>query len=428
MFPSSIAPPRRVALAGDRRAARWLRLFGPGYLVAVGYMDPGNWATNLAGGSAWGYDLLGVVLLSGLAGMFLQILAARLGIVSGMNLAQATRALSPRGTVVAQWLACEVAICAADLAEVLGAAIALNLLFGLPLSWGVVVTVLDVMLILGLQRAGARRLEAFVVGLIAVVVVSLGYAVAAAQPDWPAVARGFLPTAAVVTTPGMLFVAIGIVGATVMPHNLYLHSALVQSGPAAQDPARRNEAIAAATADSVSALVLAIVVNAAIMILAGAAFHARGSGEVAELQDAHRLLGALTVGGVAGTCFALALLASAQGSSIAATLAGQVVMEGFLRIRLPALARRLLTRGVAVLPALAVTLAYGEGGIARLLIASQVILSLQLPFAVVPLIRYTSSRQVMGAHASPKAVTAVAAALAATVVALNATLLWRLVA
>jgi len=202
----------------------------------------------------------------------------------------------------------------------------------------------------------------------------------------------------------------------------------VQSGPAADDPARRGEAIAAATADSVCALVLAIVVNAAIMILAGAAFHARGTGEVAELQDAHRLLGALTVGGVAGTCFALALLASAQSSSIAATLAGQVVMEGFIRIRLPALTRRLLTRGVAVLPALAVTLAYGEGGIARLLIASQVILSLQLPFAVVPLIRYTSSRQVMGAHASPKAVTAVAAALAATVVALNATLLWRLVA
>jgi manganese transport protein len=402
-----------------------LRLFGPGFMVAVGYMDPGNWATNLAGGSAWGYQLLWVILVSGFAGMFLQVLAARLGIASGLDLAQACRAHSPRGTVVPQWILCEIAICATDLAEVLGAAIALNLLFGVPLAWGVVLTVFDVMLILGLQRAGTRRLEACVAGLIAIVVLSLGYAVAAAQPDWTAVAGGLLPQPAVVTTPGMLFVAIGIIGATVMPHNLYLHSALVRPDSDAA-PARRREAIDGATIDIVCALLLAVAINGSILILAAAAFHARGSGEVAELQDAHRLLATLGVGGVAGTCFALALLASAQSSSIAATLAGQVVMEGFIRIRLPPFARRLLTRGIAVMPALAVTLAYGDGGIARLLIASQVILSLQLPFAMVPLIRYTASRSIMGEHVNPPLVTAIAVAIAVTVVALNATLLWRL--
>jgi manganese transport protein len=422
------APPP-VALGGARRAFSMRRLFGflgPGYLIAVGYMDPGNWATDLAGGSSYGYSLLWIVLLSGLMAMFLQVLAARLGIVTGMDLAQACRAQSRPGTVVWQWLLCEIAICAADLAEVIGTAIALKLLFGLPLAWGVALTVFDVLLVLWLQQRGFRYLEALVISLVAVVVVCLTVTVAAAQPQWREVFAGFLPSTRTVTDPGMLYIAIGIIGATVMPHNLYLHSSIVQSRRIEPGEGERRAALQYATIDIVGALMLAFMINAAILVMAGAAFHAHGQHEIAELQDAHGLLATMTGSAVAGTAFALALLASGQSSSVTATLAGQIVMEGYLRLRVPPWLRRLLTRSLAVVPALFVTLVYGESAIAKLLIASQVVLSLQLPFAIVPLIRYTGSRALMGRHANGRAVTLLATLIAATIVTLNMVLVFKI--
>ena len=416
------------ALPRDRAIFSWRRLFGfigPGYLIAVGYMDPGNWATDLAGGSTYGYALLWIVLLSGLMAMFLQVLAARLGIVTGMDLAQATRARSRPGSVVWQWLLCEVAICAADLAEVIGTAIALKLLFGLPLAWGVALTVLDVLLVLLLQQRGFRYLEAMVIALVAVVVVCMTLTIAMVQPQWREVLQGFVPSAATVTDPGMLYLAIGIIGATVMPHNLYLHSSVVKSRPVDPGAAGTRMALTYATIDIVAALVLAFLINASILVMSAAAFHARGELAVAELQDAHRLLGAMAGGSIAGTAFALALLASGQSSSVTATLTGQIVMEGFLRMAIPPWLRRLVTRAIAVVPALFVTLAYGEASIGKLLIASQVVLSLQLPFAMVPLIRYTSSRAVMGDSANGRLSTWLAGAIAATIIALNAVLVWK---
>jgi len=402
---------------------RTLALLGPGTLVAVGYLDPGNWATDLAGGSRWGYALLWVVALSGAMAMLLQVLAARLGIVSGLDLAQACRAQSSRGSALAQWVACEIALCAADLAEVIGTAVALNLLFGLPLLAGVALTVADVLLVLALQQRGVRRLEAFVAALIATVVVCLAYAVASARPEWRAVLGGFVPTSRTVTDPGMLYIAIGIVGATVMPHNLYLHSSVVQRLRAESGGVDR--AVRRATVDIVGALAIAFVVNAAILVLAAAAFHARGHHAVAELADAHALLSATTAAGFAGTAFAVALLASGQSASLTATLTGQIVMEGFLRMTIPAWARRLLTRGIAVLPALVVIAGWCESAVGRLLVATQVVLSLQLPFAIVPLVRYTASRRLMGAHASGRLTTAVAIGIAALIIVLNAILVLR---
>jgi len=409
----------------------WRRLFGfigPGYLVAVGYMDPGNWATDLAGGAAYGYSLLWVIGLSSGMAMLLQILAARLGIVAGADLAQLCRRHAGPRSCMAQWLLCELAICACDLAEVIGTAVALKLLFGMPLSAGVLLTVLDVLLILWLQQRGMRYLEAFVVSLMGIVFLCFGINLILAQPDWHAVAAGLVPTARTVTDPGMLYLAIGIVGATVMPHNLYLHSSIVQArSPGAGDAGRRS-AIGFATIDVVVALALALLVNGAILVTAAAVFHTSGHQDMANLEDAYRLMGPLTGSALAGVLFALALLAAGQSSSITATLAGQVVMEGFVRLRVPAWQRRLATRALAVVPAFLVTLLCGDEGIGRLLLLSQVVLSLQLPFAMFPLIRFTADPQIMGRFANPRWVTLLAWAAMATIVILNAVLIGKALA
>jgi manganese transport protein len=404
---------------------RILGFIGPGYLVAVGYMDPGNWATDLAGGAGYGYSLLWIIGLSSAMAMLLQVLSARLGIVAQADLAQMTRMHSSRRSATAQWILCEFAICACDLAEVIGTAIALNMLFQIPLSIGVLLTVLDVLVILWLQRFGFRYLEAFVISLLGIVFLCFGINLVLAQPEWAAVAAGFIPSTQTVTDPGMLYLAIGIIGATVMPHNLYLHSSTVQTRRFDTSDEGKRGAIAFATVDVIVALAIALLVNAAILITAAAVFHINGHTEVAELQDAHRLLGPLTGAAVASTLFAVALLAAGQSSSVTATLAGQIVMEGFVQIRIPPWARRLLTRSIAIVPAFIVTAAYGESGIGKLLLFSQVVLSLQLPFAMLPLIRYTSSRAIMGRFASPRPVAFVAWTTMAIIVSLNAILIWR---
>ncbi|HEV7814899.1 MAG TPA: Nramp family divalent metal transporter [Janthinobacterium sp.] len=423
------APPRRSAGLTAPRSGAWLRRMlafaGPGYLVAVGYMDPGNWATDLAGGSAFGYALLWVVLLASLMAMLLQVLAARLGIVTGLDLAQACRSYSHPRTVVWQWLLCEMAICACDLAEVIGTAIGLKLLFGIPLPWGVAITVADVLVILWLQRHGFRYLEALVISLFAIVLACFSVTLALAQPAWSEVGAGFLPSLHTVTDAARLYVAIGIIGATVMPHNLYLHSAAVQRRGVERSRPGKSEALAFAAIDVVIALTLALFVNAAILVTAGAVFHAHGYHQVAELQDAYRLIGPVTGTALAALLFGTALLASGQSSSVTATLAGQIIMEGFLQLKMPTWIRRLATRLLVVAPTLVVTLLYDDAGIARLLILSQVMLSLQLPFAMFPLLRFTSSKKIMGDFASGPAVAAVAWAMMAGVSALNLLLAWR---
>ncbi|MFM9927344.1 Nramp family divalent metal transporter [Variovorax sp. H27-G14] len=425
-FPVSHAAPSAVPLSRSSWLKRMLRFAGPGYLVAVGYMDPGNWATDLAGGSAYGYTLLWIVALSSVMAIFLQVLAARLGIASGLDLAQACRAHSAPRTVVPQWLLCEVAICACDLAEVIGTAIAFKLLFGIPLTWGVALTVLDVFLVLWLQRRGFRYLECVIVSLLAVVTACFGLSLVVAQPQLAGVLAGFVPSKETITNPGMLYVAIGIVGATVMPHNLYLHSSIVQSRDYVRDDAGKRQAMGFATVDIVGALVIAFFINAAILISAAAIFHVNGHHDVADLQDASELLGPITGVALASTVFGIALLASGLSSAVTATLAGQIVMEGFVRLRMPPWARRLLTRSLAIVPAFFVALLYGEAGVTKLLLLSQVVLSLQLPFAMVPLIRFTSSRKVMGRFANRPAVLALAIAIASFIIALNGVLLWRL--
>jgi manganese transport protein len=405
---------------------RLLAFMGPGYLVAVGYMDPGNWATDLAAGSGYGYTLLWVVMLSSLMAILLQTLAVRLGVVTGMDLAQVCRANSSRRSAVAQWLACEVAICACDLAEVIGSAIALKLLFGLPLSWGVALTALDALLVLWLQGKGLRWLEAFIIALLTVIFCCFGAMLILAQPDWAAVAAGLTPGPSVLAEPELLYLATGIIGATVMPHNLYLHSSIVQHRAYVRDKTGKREALKYATADVVIALLFAFFVNAAILIVAGAVFHASGHTEVEGLQDAHRLLAPLLGGGVASFLFALALLASGQSSTLTATMAGQIVMEGFLHLKMPVWRRRLLTRSVAIVPALIAAIWFGENAVARLLVASQVILSLQLPFAVVPLVRYTSQRRIMGAFVNPRWLMAAAILVAALLIGLNLAMLVRM--
>jgi manganese transport protein len=411
-----------VPVAGSP-VRKMLAFAGPGYLVAVGYMDPGNWATDLAGGSAFGYTLLSVILLSNLMAILLQALGARLGIVTGRDLAQACRDHYPRPVANVLWVLCELAICACDLAEVIGTAIALNLLFGIPLVAGVAITVLDVLLILALQSWGFRTLEAVVIALIAVTGVCFAYQLALSQPAIAEVARGFLPTPQIVTDPKMLFIAIGILGATVMPHNLYLHSAIVQTRQYARTDAGRREAIRFATIDSTVALMFALAINAAILIVAASTFHASGHVEVAEIHDAFKLLAPLLGAPLAATLFAVALLASGMNSAVTGTLAGQVVMEGFLNLRLPAWARRLLTRSIAIVPALVVTALWGESGTAQLLILSQVILSMQLPFAVIPLVRFTADRAKMGGFANRGWMLWAAWLAAALIVALNVKLL-----
>ncbi|MBW4330217.1 Nramp family divalent metal transporter [Stakelama sp. CBK3Z-3] len=396
---------------------------GPGFLVAVGYMDPGNWATDLAGGSAFGYTLLSVILLSNLMAIVLQALAARLGIATGRDLASACRDAYSKPVSVALWLLCEIAIVACDLAEVIGTAIGLNLLFGIPLVWGVCLTGLDVLLILMLQRHGFRRIEAFVMALITIIALCFLYELVASRPAIGDMLAGFVPQAQIVHDPAMLYIAIGIIGATVMPHNLYLHSATVQTRAFDQTSEGKRDAAKWATLDSTVALMLALFVNAAILILAAAAFHTIGRTDVAEIQDAYQLLTPTLGAALASTLFAVALLASGQNSTVTATLAGQIVMEGFIRLRLQPWLRRLITRGLAIVPTVIVAAIYGQSGTARLLILSQVILSMQLPFAVVPLVAFTSDRKKMGDLASPVWLRVLAWTIAAIIIVLNIKLL-----
>ena len=396
---------------------------GPGYLVAVGYMDPGNWATDLAGGSAFGYTLLSVILLSNIMAMVLQALSAKLGIVTGRDLAQACRAHYSRSVSLALWVLCELAIVACDLAEVIGTAIALQLLFGIPLVWGVCLTALDVLLILLLQQHGFRKLEAFIIALLIIIAGCFAFELALSQPSISAIAGGLVPTTEIISNPAMLYIAIGILGATVMPHNLYLHSSIVQTRRIDQSPAGKREAIKFATLDSTIALSLALFINASILILAASTFHVAGRTDVAEIQHAYELLTPMLGVGIASTLFAIALLASGQNSTITATLAGQIVMEGFLNIRLPAWQRRLITRLLAIVPAVIVASIYGVSGTAKLLVLSQVILSLQLPFAVVPLVKFTSDRTMMGSFVNPTWLKAAAWIVSATIIGLNIKLL-----
>jgi manganese transport protein len=409
---------------GGHWARRLLAFLGPGYLVSVGYMDPGNWATDLAGGSKFGYTLLSVILLSNLMAILLQALAARLGIATDRDLAQACRASYSRPVNLLLWLVCEAAIIACDLAEVIGTAIALKLLFGIPLIGGALITALDAFLLLLLMNKGFRFLEAFVIALLIVIAVCFSVQIFAAAPPVAAILHGFVPSAEIVTNPEMLYLAIGIIGATVMPHNLYLHSSIVQTRAYARNEEGRRDAIKWATTDSTIALMLALFINAAILIVAAATFHSSGHADVAEIGQAFELLSPLLGLGIASTLFAVALLASGLNSTVTATLAGQIVMEGFLHLRLPNWARRLVTRGIAIVPVVIVTAFYGERGTSLLLVFSQVVLSMQLPFAVIPLVRFVSDRRKMGSFAISRPVAALAWIVAGIIVALNLKLLF----
>jgi len=396
---------------------------GPGYLVAVGYMDPGNWATDLAGGSRFGYTLLSVILMSNLMAVLLQGLASKLGIVTGRDLAQACRDHFSKATGFALWVLCEIAIAACDLAEVIGTAIALNLLFGIPLAWGVGITAFDVLIVLYLQNKGFRLLEALVISLVAVVGACFLFEIIISQPELVGIARGFVPSFDVIANPEMLYIAIGILGATVMPHNLYLHSSIVQTRMYEETTEGKREAVRYAFIDSTIALSFALFINAAILIVAAATFHRSGNTQVAEIQDAYTLLTPLLGVGMASVVFALALLASGQNSTLTGTLAGQIVMEGFLNLRIRPWLRRLITRGIAIVPAAIVAILYGASGTAKLLILSQVILSLQLSFAVFPLVMFTSDRRKMGPFVNPRWLKFLAYAVATVIASLNAWLL-----
>ena len=403
----------------------WRKLLafsGPGYLVAVGYMDPGNWATDLAGGSQFGYTLLSVILLSNLMAILLQSLCAKLGIVMGRDLAQACHDHYSRPVSMVLWVLCEIAICACDLAEVIGTAIALNLLFHIPLLWGVCLTSLDVIVVLYMAHKGFRLLESMVVALMLVIAVCFGLEILFSRPEIGGMLAGLIPSPEIIKNPAMLYVAIGILGATVMPHNLYLHSSIVQTRKYEQNATGKSEAIRFATWDSTIALMLALFINGAILVVAAATFHRQGK-FVAEIQDAHQLLSPMLGVSVAGTLFALALLASGQNSTLTGTLAGQIVMEGFLNLRLRPWLRRLITRALAIIPAVICTAMYGESGTAKLLIFSQVILSLQLPFAVIPLVMFTSDRRKMGDFVNPRWIKILAWMVALLIIVLNAKLL-----
>ena len=414
---------RSVPITGATWWRKILAFAGPGYLVAVGYMDPGNWATDLAGGSRFGYTLLSVILISNLMAVLLQGLASKLGIVSGRDLAQACRDhFSPRVSF-ALWVLCEIAIAACDLAEVIGTAIALNLLFGIPLAWGVGITALDVLIVLYLQNKGFRVLEALVIALIATVGLCFLFELIVSRPELAGVARGFLPSPSILGDPEKLYIAIGILGATVMPHNLYLHSSIVQTRRYDLSREGKREAVRFAFVDSTIALSFALFINAAILIVAAATFHRTGNTQVAEIQDAYQLLSPLLGTGAASIVFALALLASGQNSTLTGTLAGQIVMEGFLNIRIRPWLRRLITRAIAIVPAAIVAILYGESGTAKLLVLSQVVLSLQLSFAVFPLVFFTSDRVKMGEFANSAWLKVLAYLVAFVIAALNAWLL-----
>lgn len=408
-----------VPTRGGRLTRRLMAFLGPGYLVAVGYMDPGNWATSLAGGSAFGYTLLSVVLVSNFMAILLQALSLRLGIAAGRDLAQACRDAFPRPVGFVLWILAEAAIVATDLAEVIGTAIGLNLLFGIPLQIGVVLTALDVFLILWLQGRGFRLLEAVVIALTLLIFACFAIVMAYAQPVLGDVLRGFIPQTDIVRSPDMLYLALGILGATVMPHNLYLHSAVIQTRATGPGRADKLDAIRLGTIDSTIALMFALLVNASILILAAATFNISGRTDVAEIQQAHELLGPALGTALAPVLFAVALLFSGLNSTVTATLAGQIVMEGFINFRMSPWKRRLITRGLAILPAAAVTMLFGESGTARLLVLSQVVLSLQLPFAMIPLVMFTADSVKMNGLPAPRWLTVACWVITLVVVTLN---------
>ena len=422
LAPSLAEVYRTIPVSGATPWRKMLAFAGPGYLVAVGYMDPGNWATDLAGGALFGYSLLSVVLMSNIMAVLLQGLASKLGIVTGRDLAQACRDHYSRPVGFMLWVICELAIAACDLAEVIGTAIALNLLFGIPLTWGIGITALDVLLVLYLQNKGFRLLEALVITLLCTVGACFAALIWMARPPLAGVMFGFAPPRELLDNPAMLYIAMGILGATVMPHNLYLHSSIVQTRKYEETAAGKREAVRFAFLDSTIALSFALFINAAILIVAAASFHTTGNTEVAEIQDAYKLLTPL-LGAGASTVFALALLASGQNSTLTGTLAGQIVMEGFLNIRLRPWLRRLITRGIAIVPAAVVAILYGESGTARLLVFSQVILSMQLSFAVFPLVRFTSDPVKMGEFVNARWLKAAAYLVASIIAALNGWLL-----
>jgi len=421
--PSSTSLPEvHGSIAIPEGAGFWRKLFafaGPGYLVAVGYMDPGNWATDLAGGARFGYTLLSVIMMSNLMAILLQALAARLGIASGRDLAQACRDHYSRPVTILLWVLCEIAIAACDLAEVIGAAIALNLLFGLPLIWGVILTALDVLIVLYLQNRGFRYVEALVVGLILLIAGSFAVEIYLAKPAVGPLLVGFIPRSEVLRNPTMLYIAIGILGATVMPHNLYLHSSIVQTRKYMDTYEGKKEAIRFATIDSSLALMFALFINAAILVMAAAAFHGTGHEAVADIGDAYQLLSPLLGTQLASILFAVALLCSGQNATLTGTLAGQIVMEGFINLRLRPWLRRLITRLIAIIPAVIVVAISGERGAGGLLIVSQVVLSLQLSFAVVPLVMFTSDKEKMGPFVSPRWISALAWLVAVIIATLN---------
>jgi manganese transport protein len=423
--PSLVEVYRTVPVAGKGWWRKIAAFAGPGYLVAVGYMDPGNWATDLAGGSRFGYTLLSVILASNLMAILLQGLASKLGIVTGRDLAQACRDNYSKPVGFLLWIACEIAIAACDLAEVIGSAIALNLLFHIPIAIGIVITAADVLIVLYLQNKGFRLLEALVIALIATVGVCFLFEIILSQPPLAGVLRGFIPSSQIIRDPSMLYIAVGILGATVMPHNLYLHSSIVQTRQYEETLEGKREAVHFAFIDSTIALTFALFINAAILIIAAATFHTSGHSDVAEIQDAFKLLTPL-LGGGASVVFALALLASGQNSTITGTLAGQIVMEGFLNIRLRPWLRRLITRGIAIVPAVVVAIMFGESGTAKLLVFSQVILSMQLSFAVFPLVAFTSDKLKMGELVNPLWLKVLAYGVAFVIASLNIWLLFQL--
>ena len=399
----------------------FLAFLGPGYLVSVGYMDPGNWATDLAGGSQFGFALLWVILASNLMAILLQTLCARLGLVTGKDLAQSCRDYYKRPAAIALWVLCEIAIIACDLAEVIGSAVALELLFGIPLLWGVLITGFDVLILLGLMRFGFRKLEAIVITLVATVSGCFVLEMALAKPPMPAVLHGMLVPS--LPGPEALVIALGILGATVMPHNLYLHSGIVQTRAFGMDLPAKREALRLATWDSTIALMFALTINASILILAAAAFYTVGENDVAEIDKAHLLLEPLLGSSLAPVLFGVALLCAGLNSTVTATMAGQIVMEGFINLRIAPWARRLITRCLAIIPAIFVILLYGSGGVGELLILSQVVLSFQLPFAIVPLVMFTASRTKMGELVAPRWLTGLCWLIAAVIIVLNVNLL-----
>ena len=415
---------RSVAIPTGKGFWRKLLAYaGPGYLVSVGYIDPGNWATNIAGGSKFGYTLLSVILLSNLMAMLLQGLCVRLGVATGRDLAQLCRdRFSPRVSVFL-WVLCEIAIAACDLAELLGSAIALQLLFGIPLIWGVCIMALDVIALLFLQSKGFRYIEALIITLVSIIAASFAAEIFFARPDFSSIAGGYLPQSEILKNPEMLYLAVSILGATVMPHNLYLHSSIVQTRAWQPTPKKKREAVFFGTIDSTFALGIALFINSAILVIAAAVFHRSGHHDVAEIQDAYKLLSPLLGASAASAIFAFALLASGQSSTLTATLAGQIVMEGFLKIQIPSWLRRLATRLLAVVPALVAIAFFGEQSSGQLLVFSQVILSLQLSFAVIPLVMFTSDRALMGELVNPHWLKLAAGAVTTVIVGLNGWLL-----